>query len=375
MKDEDEDMKEEDDDTVRAKHESLISQQKHEEGESNMIVVDHSRGHHICCKSPYELYRYISGDMPYTWGESVPVDGESEKYGFVPVNVKRDDHILIVKAVNDLDIQQTRTVIQSIVRDGNPKDVVQILKIMKQISKTMDHEDQDLNHKQLKSLKITNENYNQSAPAVLTLWFADWVCGPVFITRALTKWDMKLSSSVVADDNTRELMKKDNEFFKFKTQYILNLDSEYFVLPGDCMENMDYPKEIVVDYVLITDPGDYNTQRKFKILKIVHADYLDDDSDEDYKYTTCLVEDAETKQKRCKLFYGDEVFMGIASEMREIVNREDFRKWTKNKAGLDLWAGTGENEKIADVRDLKKKLKDMMEENAKLKSKLRENEI
>ena len=334
--------------------------------ESSIFVFDISKESNLVPLNAYCLILYIAELFPTIPGILLPC----ANYGFAsfsPAILQRDDHLILVKIINQFEPQHMNHIIEVLCDNLGDHIFIKIGQMMQKMITT-------INIKKLKKKQglfvricklvligtITKETKNE----ILHLWFSDAIVGPIFITRSLDliKFDEPMKADSICCEITNKLKKKiGDSFWNFSMDHVILMDKHYFVIDGQNCKDMDYPKEITCNYIGLRYERSKIQPVKETFLHDDEKKYLKNFEENDYNSFHVRLVKTKSGLNRLKLQYGHGVFYGIFEILVKIINGVRFDEWRKNTPGVgwELWFGRDEQSKLKDYRMMK-------EENVKL---------
>ena len=329
--------------------------------------------------SPLQLLLYTLGYQLWAVGTGRKTSG-GDTIGFIDTEWIRDSHAVLVKQKNQMEQQDTKRVVNILAGYLTDGQIGTILQHLVKRTETMEQtKDKNVN-KMIKHIKlIQSENvkgqFTQNRKKqILQLWFKDIDIGPYMITRSLSIHDIPDYDCIEGPmiEIIRNNMSKD--LFDVVLDHITLLDDRYFLIPGDDAQMMDWPHEVMYDFIGIAEENqkiDEKSTRLLKTYKGHHLKGLDEGLDEsdDTKYFVTM------EKNRFGVFlrlnYGNDVFGDINYVLNQIFNSEDFHNWLKSDAiNLDLWCGRNEKDKIEDHQKLQQMYQEMVLKNQQLQAEL-----
>ena len=360
--------------TAKAMYLSLKEQQQHEQKQSDFLLINGSKASHASCIEPYPLAMFIMGYDPWIVGKAMYVQGSS--LSLYPANMQKNDHLVVVKCKNTLEDATTKYVIRTLVQHLPYEQIDKFIHIIKKRVATHPSS----RYAEIHSLRFNRNNWKSTAYKAFSLWFDKTLMGAWCITRALSinRLHHKMPSLALANEITRTIMGLGNmyhngTFWKFDSKYLIVTDSRMYPLTQEESDKLNYPTKVNADYVEIYDSTQYVNGKDEEYFGNSDVWNLDRNSnDPDTQYAMGISEEIKTKSKRVKIIYGDKVFAGYLSGLREIANSTRFNLWSQHN-GIEVWCGRDEEVKIEDYRRLKRRIKRMEEENKKLRQQLNQS--
>ena len=353
----------------QAIYNSLITQQQEKLGESSLLIYDTGRYANFYGLTPYHLLLYILNKQP--WIAGVLHDTSHGQYSYGPRGWERDDHVVLVKEKNQLKDDETNELIEKLAENLSKDEVDKIQRIMQKFIATKS-ENKDNNI--INSLNIENKEINFKEETIRTLqsWFNDFLLGPFCITRSICYDNsVSLTATQLADPLTAKLlneMKSVDDLWSFEADYLLLLDSNYFVISGKNNEEMQWIPQIPCNYIAIAEQQQLVETEKYEYIYKYQKKGITGFSNNDGQifFQEVIVKYANG-DKQLKLEYGGHTFLGVANIVSEIMNSIRFQQWRESDTvKLNLWAGRDEVEKIKDYRNMKNQITELRNENEKL---------
>ena len=296
--------------------------------------------------------------------------------GFVDNEWIRDSHAILVKQRNQMKKKQTKQMVKILAEyltDGQIETVLQ--QLMKRTVTVEEKEDEDESKmiKQIASIQSQNLDgkfTNIKKREILYLWFKDIVIGPYMITRSLSTFDITNYDTIQGPLIKIIRSKMDTDLFGMELDHITLLDDRYYLISGADAKAMDWPHDVMYDFIGISGETQKTEERKTKILSKFKPHVVEGmDESEDTKYYVAMEKNALGIYLR--LYYGKDVFGEINYFLTDIFNSEEFNNWLKSsEVNWDLWCGRGEKDKIEDHRNLQYMYQQLLLENNELQKKL-----
>ena len=389
---EDEEEEEEEEETDAATtYASLLLRQQGMMKESSIFVFDLSKELNICPMDTFSALLYVTGFLPVIPGSLINCDGYGH-LSFKPRQLERDDHLIIVK----LPHKWSRTDVDKMVDvllQNLPED--ELLKIGQMLQKFISTKkeltrDQKTFVNSISNLDLSNKLNHDTKHKILSCWFSNVMVGPFCITRTLDyiEFNNNNNNALSDDDISCEIINKlkncleDSTFWKFKMDYMIIMDKNYFTISGRENELMKYPLQIQCNYVALKDivPIHHRQKETIKVRsnkKYIYIDTQDDDIDSKSdcnSYQTLIIENEQGKL-RLELDYGVGVFCGMMTRLMEVVNGQRFDDWCTHAHDVkwEIWFGRDEQNKLKDIRKMKQENVKLQKEIERLQQALRDH--
>ena len=344
--------------------------------ESSSLIYDTALRSKFYGFTPLQLLAFILGYQPWAVGIGKVVTDDGMTVGFIDNEWIRDSHAVLVKQRNKMNKRTTREVVKILVgylTDGQIETILhQLVKRTEGVEEKND-EQEGILIKQIASIQSKNEDgkfNNKKRSEILHLWFKNIVIGPYIITRSLStfninKYDTIQGPLITIIRNTMGI-----DLFNMTLDHITLLDDRFYLIPGADAKAMDWPHDIMYDFIGISGETQKTEERETKILKKFKsrvAEGMDEDMDTEYY----VAMESNEGGIYLRLYYGTDVF-GMANYfLTDIFNSEDFNNWLKSpEINWDLWCGRGEKDKMEDHRNLQIMYQQLLKENNKLQEKL-----
>ena len=359
--------------THQAMYQSLKEQQKCEQKESDLLIINNSKAYNAGCIEPYSLFLIMMGYDPWFIGKAQGIAG-APNLSFYPANMEKNDHLMLVKCKNTLSEKRTKFIIKRLVQVLPYQELNKfVLKLQKRVATHPSSA-----YAEIRSLRINQNNAKQIGKKALEIWFSKRIMGSYLLVRVLSvnKLHHKFPSLALANEITSSIIglgknKCDGDkFWEFNPRYIIMTDSRMYSLTQEESDKLNYPTKVNTDFVEISESGQCVngvTEHWFGLIDKWNINR--NSTDFRYQYSMTICEEFKTKKKRLKILYGEKVFEGYVSGLRALANSTRFVEWAyQNK--LELWCGRDETVKIQDYRLLKRRIKRMEQENKKLREQL-----
>ena len=205
---------------------------------------------------------------------------------------------------------------------------------------------------------------------ILDVWFKDVVIGPLMITRSLSIHDVNDYDFIEGPMIGHIRNQMNTDLFHHELEHITLLDDRYFLISGEDATKMEWPHEIMYDFIGIADEKQKLKEKKVKIIKKYKPHFRKGKTQSnDTKYYSILHKNQFGLY--LKLYYGKDVFRGINDILNQIFNSEIFHEWLKSRdVNLDLWYGRDEKDKIEDHRKLQHMYQQLALQNDELQKEL-----
>ena len=324
---------------------------------------------------PYHMLLYIIGKQPWHIGELHDGGTGYGRLGYRDPDWARDSHAVLFKTSLDLEEEQVTELVGCLAEALEDEDVDKLLKVMiKRMSTMTTNDDNKETIQTLKALdkKIVGERIfeKEQRKVILKGWFTDVIVGPIGITRSLSVQNAEKSKDFMDPITEYVVDEMSTDIYGIDVDKVTILDHKCFYITGEAAEEMEWPKEVMTEFIQIGVPGQYLADKKVRIEKKYKKMYLENyDETKETEYRVCVAKTGEVKFLR--LLYGEEVFLGVNSALIDIINSRSFFLWRKSKCvDWDLWSGNKEDDKLYDHRQLLKANLRLKQENEKLKEEL-----
>ena len=345
----------------------MIDRQKRCEEESARLIVSLSDKFKYRGASPYELLTLFSGLTPWLTSSTIHVDGCGYLAQEDPT-WERDQHIILVKTQNEFGKEELKTVVHELARHMQHDEVLQLLNVMIKYLQNL-HDQADLLEMLQKDVKRIEENDDdlEAAEEGIELWMSDQIIGPICCTRSLDNEYYPEPVDYPNDHLTVSMRKEINKFYNYKVSGITMISNDVFIFDGNDIEEMDWPIDILFDYVGISEDRYVEKKVESSFVKSYYSDYIEfGDHDDTNKYEFVVEKVTGINRVILSMKYGTQVFANVDCIMMRIFQSEVFLDWVKS-VQWTLWFGRDEQEKLNDIEALTQKLKELEQENEELR--------
>ena len=361
-------------------YKSLLTQQQQKLSESSLLIYDTGRYANFYGLTPYNLLLYILKKQP--WIAGVIHDTSVGKFSYGPRGWVRDDHVVLVKEKCKLKDSEKNELIDKLSDNLSKEEVDIIQRIMQKFIATKGN---DKGCDIINSLNVEKKEVDLKIESIKTIkmWFDNVVLGPFCITRSVCYDDsVNLTAAQLADPLTAKLlneMEMVEDFWCFEVNYLLLLDSNYFIISGKNNEEMQWISEIPCYYIGIAEQQQLvATEQYDSIYKYPKKGITGYSNVNDKIFFQEVIVEYNNADKQLKMEYGGHTFLGVGNIITEIMNSIRFQQWMQGDGvKLNLWLGRDEVEKIKDYRTMKTQITELQNENEMLQKqneKLKRNE-
>ena len=334
----------------------------------------HAKFHFV---SPYELLLYVTGHHLWVATPAREVRGYEDDMGFEDPHWTRDSHCVLVKKRCTLSTSERKELFEVLINAFELDEYRKILLIMiKFFTGTPADNSSDRLQEAIDQLHeigdIGEEPWrDEDKTKALECWFDNFMEGPLFITRSLSKQKVTSTNSLVDCVTTVMRQEYDDEFYKFDLVGITILDSRYYAIPAPMVFDMEWPSEVEgIDFVGITGAEQEILSQPPRIVHHFNPHHIDGYGESAAtKYTCCVCK--KRGGHYLSVEYGVTVFWGVLYHLLSVFNSIPFNTWAKSN-NLDVWCGREEKIKLEDVRSLKERIKKLTRQNRALIQKLSE---
>ena len=354
---------------------TFLSLAESQKSESSTLVYDVALRSKFHGFTPLQLLAYILGSQPWAVSTSREVSDDLA-VGYVDTEWIRDSHAVLVKQKNILTKKQSKQVIQILVDHLTNEQIEIILQRMVKRTATMEEkEDKEKNKVIKKIILMETENLDgtftkERKQEILEVWFGNVVIGPLMITRSLSLHNVEDYDFIEGPIIKIIRNNMDIDLYSGDLDHITLLDDRYFLISGEDATAMNWPHDIMYDFIGIAEDKQKYEEKQVKRLKKYKRHLVKgmNDSD-DSKYYSVLEENEHGVYLR--LHYGKNVFKEVNHNLNQIFNSEDFHVWLKSRdVNLDLWYGRDEKNKMEDHRKLQHMYQQLALQNDELQKEL-----
>lgn len=325
-----------------------------------LLVGDSARPSNSSSLDALELFLYITGQQPFILGRGYKT--QHGKLGYIPLNIKRDDHVIIAKKKNTYSESLLTDIKEYIFETLTEENFNKIMNFLKNrvdnlivTASTKDVIDE------IYELKLKKfDNIENAKKKVIDIFFSDFTDGACEITRILGIVEnldgktQRFCHPIIGDmfNDLEEMVPYNGE-----VSHVIILDDVHYTIPMQQMLDMKHP-EIECEY--------YEVAASSQLIECKEEVLLEDLRESgNFRYSVMKVND-DKKRLKLRLIDGANEFDQFIKELHAMFISKCFDEWLKNNK-LSLWTERNEQEKLQDVRVLKL-------DNYELKEKLKEKE-
>lgn len=363
-------------------YQSLLDRRQQMMKESSIFVFDLSKEINLIPFRPLLALMYITGSLPVVPGCYIKCGGDYGHLSYKPRRLERDDHLIIVKLQNSFNKKHTKLLIDAFVEDLSDDTLIKIGKMIKKFVRTKKHstKEQKRLFKQIITLDLSTSLSEKSKKAVLRYWFSDAMVGPICITRSLSYMEFEddaLAADVLCSKTIQKLKESVPSFsecWKFKINYVIFMDKHYFCITGAENETMQYPLQIASPYIGLMDSTPISPPVKESIVKKYETYHVEGYPQTTYYGYNQVIVKNEQGKFRLKLNYALGVFLGLLTNLNQVVNGARFERWctSTESVGWEIWSGRHEQIKLKDYRMMLQQNANLQREILQLKEALKQ---
>ena len=343
-----------------------MDQQKALRNESIRLVIDLSDYFKLRAITPLQFLEYITRKTLWLQSPVHPVDNKIGCVSAGDPTIQRDQHVILVKKMSEFTKQQIKEISDILVDHLSRKDVLVLLKVMKDRLYKSKNETAKLLYKELLMFEKAVRKDNDRIAKIETIkrWLGDDILGPFAITRILLNYYYDNLVNFIAGPMVIELRKVFvDDIYDYEVDQITIIDDRFFVFKHDDILSMNFPNDLNFEIATVADetraidvnPGAVAVQS----YKSGHIEF-DEQCQETY-YEFMIERIGAEGNYFISLRYGELVFEGVDEGLIRILQQWRFVDWCRDTAKLELWFGRDERSKVNDYDTFRKEKEELQE--------------